>query len=318
MSSWGARKALRLYPARYRSEHGDELAGVYEDTTAGAGPIVRARELADLAGYGLRLRTGLTSGAMPGRLLGLAAPFAAGALATPGLGLLAEMALDVRHGHALALIPHDPRFVLAKVAALGCLLGAVAALFGRWPLARWAVAVGSAAWLAYTVAWIGLFSGYRLSGIVVELALTTAPWMLWSLLLLAAPPDLHRPPSRARTAALLAGAALGGPVLADVMFGPMFFPYRVVLWDVAAPALMALEVLLLVLAVPAARRGRLLPAAGAIAGLPVGLVGLVVAAAGMLGGRPGIALVVGGLVVFGVVVERLWRTPVPELERSAV
>lgn len=69
-------RLLWLYPSRYRTAYGPEIAGTYRDMTAGASRGARVREGADLAAHALRVRFGLRSADPLGRFLATAAPFA--------------------------------------------------------------------------------------------------------------------------------------------------------------------------------------------------------------------------------------------------
>jgi len=91
------RWALRLHPAAYRAEHEAELTAIYVQATRDAGPFDRLREALDVAGHGLRRRTGLGSDRTAGEVLAYAAPLAV-ALATGGAvaNLLWLFAPDVR------------------------------------------------------------------------------------------------------------------------------------------------------------------------------------------------------------------------------
>ncbi|MFJ6940064.1 hypothetical protein [Streptomyces sp. NPDC101132] len=53
--------AVRLYPAAFRREFGDEVAEVYREATRDAGPLGRMRETGDVIGHALRMRLGLGS-----------------------------------------------------------------------------------------------------------------------------------------------------------------------------------------------------------------------------------------------------------------
>ncbi|MEV7376788.1 hypothetical protein [Streptomyces lydicus] len=77
------RWALRFHPAAYRAEHEAELSAIYAQATQDAGPFGRLREACDVAGHGLRRRTGLGSDRMAGQVLAQAAPLAV-AVATGG------------------------------------------------------------------------------------------------------------------------------------------------------------------------------------------------------------------------------------------
>lgn len=262
------RTALALYPARYRRDRGAELAEVFADATAGAGRLATVREALDLAGYGLRMRTGLTSTALGGRLLAVGAPLLAGALVglsvLPGLGdeRMFQLARAAREGlHApwsalpdnlamlgLAVVP----LLLALAAATGVwraarVLGAGVALLALVRLGHLAVdVVGPQGWSG----WLFLHSGTAL-----------APYLVGGAMLAAAPADLLESRGRTDRLLILAGAvagfavtrAQGGYSSRNLMDGwwPLFL--------LLAPLLLMLF----------ATRGRLLPAALGLAVLPL-------------------------------------------------
>jgi hypothetical protein len=66
--------ALRFHPAAYRAEHQAELTAIYAEATEDAGSLGRLREALDIAGHGLRQRTGLGSDRTAGQVLAHAAP----------------------------------------------------------------------------------------------------------------------------------------------------------------------------------------------------------------------------------------------------
>ncbi|MFJ3790145.1 hypothetical protein [Kitasatospora sp. NPDC090091] len=207
MTDFTLKAALRLYPARYRRERADEIAAVFADTTAGAGRLATAREAFDLAAYGLRLRTRLTSSSPGGRLAALTAPLAAGASA----GMAATFQLAEHSWFDLEL-PREARDVpfflaLAAITVLP-LLGAVAALFGRWSAARLLAGGTALAVLAHlameaaSVPW-----GSRVWVVFYVFAFDGA-FLLWSLVQLAAPRDaLPSPTWRERGLVLVSVAA---------------------------------------------------------------------------------------------------------------
>ncbi|MFD8596362.1 hypothetical protein ACFV1L_15330 [Kitasatospora sp. NPDC059646] len=261
------RTALALYPARYRRDRGAELAEVFADSTAGSGPLATAREALDLAAYGLRLRTGLTDTAIGGRLLAAAAPLLAGALlglgALPGTGdwrtfLVADAA---RAGTDL-----PPARLAENIAVLGLavvpLLLAVAAALGAWRAARSLGAV------------VALLGAVRIGFAAVDLlgpqgsgwfflysAVVLTPHLLGGLLLAVAPTGPVDSRGRADRLLIVAGAAAGFAVTrAQGGYSTRN------LMDGWWPAALLLLPLLLVLF---AARGRLLPAALGLAVLPL-------------------------------------------------
>ncbi|MFJ1794621.1 hypothetical protein [Kitasatospora griseola] len=262
------RTALALYPARYRRDRGAELAEVFADTTAGSGRLATAREALDLAAYGLRLRTGLTDTALPGRLLAAAAPLLVGALlglaVLPGTGDWREYRItdaarsgtDLPWGQlveniavlGLVVVP----LLLVAAAAGGAwravrLLGTVVALLG-------AVRIGYAALsLPGSGVWSGWFFAYETTALV--------PYLLGGLMLAVAPARPVDSHGRTDRLLILAGAAAGFAVTRaqggydtrNLMDG---------WWPVA---LLLLPLLLVLFAA----RDRLLPAALGLALLPL-------------------------------------------------
>ncbi|MEU2628497.1 hypothetical protein [Kitasatospora sp. NPDC007106] len=253
--------AMRLYPAAYRAERGPELAAVYADTTAGAGRLAAARELAGIAGYGLRLRTGLTSAAPGGRLPAAAAPLLLAAGAGTAVPDFLMLVLENRWG---APVPGDDRWLFLLV-AVGQLAAAAAGLAGRWAAARLLVlpVVLGVAGLAY------LRIGHVMSptyprfdvATVVWLGATLLPPLIWSALLLAAPPDLLPRPSVRRMLGAAALAAASLELYSE--FSPLLHggPEAFLLPPLLSAALIALGLV-------AASRGRVLPVAVVLALVP--------------------------------------------------
>ncbi|MER7687301.1 hypothetical protein [Streptomyces sp. NPDC097610] len=68
------RWAPRFHPAGYRAEHEAELIAICTRATRDTGPLGRPREALDVAGHGLRRRTGLSSHRTAGQVVGQAAP----------------------------------------------------------------------------------------------------------------------------------------------------------------------------------------------------------------------------------------------------
>ncbi|GAA2788697.1 hypothetical protein RMN57_22195 [Kitasatospora sp. CM 4170] len=212
MTDLTLRAALRLYPARYRRERADEMAAVFADTTAGSGRLSTAREAFDLAAYGLRIRTGLTSSSSGGRLTALTAPLAAGASA----GLAAAYHL-VGHSWLHVELPDGARDVpfFLVVAAMTTLpvLGAVAALFGRWSAAR--VLAGGTAFAV--LAHLALLAAVTAPGDGIWVAMYAfqfeGAFLLWSLVQLAAPRDALPSPAW-REWCLVLVSAVAAPAVA--------------------------------------------------------------------------------------------------------
>ncbi len=130
------RWALRLHPAAYRAEHEAELTAIYAQATQEAGPLGRLREAFDVAGHGLRRRTGLGSDRMAGQVLAQAAPLAV-AVATGGS--VANLLWLFAPGNKILPSSSLPGvLVLVNQGLMPLLwLAALAAVWtGRWTVAR--------------------------------------------------------------------------------------------------------------------------------------------------------------------------------------
>ncbi|MEU4587600.1 hypothetical protein AB0F92_37025 [Kitasatospora aureofaciens] len=207
---FAVRTALALYPGRYRRERGDELAVVFADTTAGAGPMAKIQELFDLGAYGLRMRTGLTSTSAGGRLAALAAPLVAGAAGglAAGQALLGYLESGVPHG-GWGLLHFLPYWALLGAA----MLSAVAALLGRWTVAKVLAGVSALAAVVELV-WVATRPEVTQPlWVFLESFQWDGPFVLWALVLLAAPKEGLPVPSWRERGLLLAAAALT-PVVA--------------------------------------------------------------------------------------------------------
>ncbi|WP_354641872.1 hypothetical protein [Kitasatospora camelliae] len=268
MTGRALRAVLRLYPAAYRRAGGEEIAGVYEAATAGAGWVTRLVELAGIAGYGLRMRCGLTFGGLHGRLLAVAAPFAAGAV----LGGSALSSLLYWYANR-EFLPGavTPELVLAHLAALLALPAAAAVLLGRWSTARLLTPTVMVVSLMGRLSWrwwaYGTVDPHSLATEVLVLGL---PSVLWCLMLLAAPRDVLGGSAPGRAAGLLAGIVLGGVGLQQLMLTSRLPGARFTGPMMEAAAWFGLA--MLVAALPALRRGVLFPAAVVLAGAPMVLL----------------------------------------------
>jgi len=293
MSGLGLKLALRLHPAAYRHERGEELAAVFEDSTAGATRWATARETFDLAGHGVRQRIGLGADRLPARLAALAAPFAATAAAPLVQGGILDNLVDQARFDGIdsmgrALWPTYPSSApfpgypgpgylltlhwLGMAGLLFYLVSACAAAFGRWSTARLIGPLGLAASLSAGAMEMALSPSWDYgawSVLVTRAAVLYGPQTLWVLIMLAAPRDLLGPATQWRTRSALAGVlgalvfteALGIGVLAHWTYGPFS--------EALALILDAAELTLVAVAVPALLRGRYGPAAAALAGAPV-------------------------------------------------
>ncbi|MFJ3877774.1 hypothetical protein ACIPW5_09980 [Streptomyces sp. NPDC090077] len=187
---------LRLYPAAYRREFGDEIAEAHREATRGAGRAARTREALDITGHALRMRLGLGSARRPGQLVAEVAPFAAAAVGASAVwwaGLMLPAAWSTGMPTELA-VP----FVLLAVTHFVMVLGAAIALSGRWAAGTWTVLAGCAATTAVDLV--------RLGGGLDLVLFVRTPLFLAALAAVLCPADL-RPQPRVRTATGL-GAVL--------------------------------------------------------------------------------------------------------------
>ncbi|MER7752694.1 hypothetical protein [Kitasatospora sp. NPDC097643] len=248
------RAVLQLYPARYRRERGEEMAAVFADTTAEAGRSALAREVFDLAAYGLRVRLGLTGGSVPGRVLALAAPMVAGALAGSGL---VPWVSDPDHASWRLTWDHSYTTYALTIAppVLALLLG-MAALLGRWTAVRVVAVLQAAFGLSVLAqAFTGpAFFDWWWAGYVGS---ATLPSALSAVLLLAAPTDLLPRPGWRTRGLVLASVVGGGLLVALQRWDDTSFPL-----DVQWFAVLLLAPLLLTFT---ALRGRVAPAAVGVA-----------------------------------------------------
>ncbi|MFB8238247.1 hypothetical protein ACFC58_17015 [Kitasatospora purpeofusca] len=259
------RAALRLYPARYRRERGDELSAVFADSTAEGGKLATAREVLDLGAYGLRMRTGLTSSSTAGRLFALAAPLVAGGIAGLGLTRVLHDATGQAPGwmwelpDRAAQVPFHAWYYGALLVPL-LLVGAV--LTGRWRLARTAaVALAAVGALGVALAVLAQPDVW----LMLNKSCEATPQLFAGLLFALAPHELlRRRPTWSDRAMVLAAAAGGGLVLVAEDFYSSW-----VLMDGKAGAALVLVPLLTLLFVA---RDRLVPAAMGLAVLPLTLM----------------------------------------------
>ncbi|MEW1550412.1 hypothetical protein [Streptomyces tsukubensis] len=198
-------RLVRLYPRRFRTAYGDEIAAVYQEITADAGPAERLREAGGIAAHALRLRLGLGSVQGPGRLCAAAAPIV---LAVSAAEAVRELAETARYATAMRAEGRAPVFFpMDMVLAAACaalVAAAVVALSGRWPAGRfWAAA-------AQTVYAVILATGERNPADTAAAVGTSA---LAVAVLLACPPDEH-PGPRLRLLAGAAGAMIAIPLAA--------------------------------------------------------------------------------------------------------
>lgn len=221
---------LRLYPAGFRREFGDEIAMAYHEATHGAGRAARTREALDVTGHALRMRLGLGSAGRRGRLVAAVAPFttaAAGASALWWAGLMVPAARATWLPNEVTL-----PFLLLAVTLFVMVLGAALALAGRWSAGTWTVMAGCAG-----TALIDLF---RAGGGLEATLIFRAPLFLTALIALLCPADL-RPQPRVRTAAGLGAVLLWATLLTGVLtLGPLAGPPAGLRFAVPAAAALAL------------------------------------------------------------------------------
>ncbi|CAM5666715.1 hypothetical protein SAVIM338S_06919 [Streptomyces avidinii] len=192
---------LKLYPAAYRREFGDEIAEAYREATAGAGRTARLREGVDIVGHALRMRLGLGSAGRTGRLLAAVAPFAVVAVGVNAMlwARLTAPAFEVGH-----LLGEVGLVVVAAVAGFATVLGSVLALTGRWGAGAWVVLAGTAATFGAQALRMAFGPEFAL--------IVSGPTLLLALMAVLCPPDL-RPAPRRRTAAGVIGVAAGAAAL---------------------------------------------------------------------------------------------------------
>ncbi|WP_330301308.1 hypothetical protein [Streptomyces sp. NBC_00503] len=191
---------LKLYPAAYRREFGDEIADAYHRATEGSGRPARIREANDVIGHALRMRLGVGSAGRAGRFLSALAPFA---VIVVGVKAMSWSRLMIQPFGVDYPVGAQDFPAVTVAASLVTVLGAVLALTGRWATGAWTVLAGTAATLAAQAVRPGF--GLEFAAVI------SGPPLLLALVAVACPPDL-RPASRLRTAtgryAVLAGAAV--------------------------------------------------------------------------------------------------------------
>ncbi|MFI0716274.1 hypothetical protein ACH4SK_37885 [Streptomyces inhibens] len=218
-SSRALRWALRLHPAAYRAEHEAELTAIYAQATQDAGPLGRLREALDVAGHGLRRRTGLGSDRTAGQVLAQAAPLAVG-LATGGsvANLLWLVAPGIKTMPSSSL----PSVLLLANQGLVPLvwLAVLAAVWsGRWTVARALVVPATVLRLA-DVPLLLLAHGFHGTDTGTVLNLTVP--LLTGAVVLAAPRDLLGSSQPQRSA--LAGTTALAVLLVGAQLVNMYYP----------------------------------------------------------------------------------------------
>ncbi|OIJ66456.1 hypothetical protein [Streptomyces mangrovisoli] len=208
------RVAVRLHPAPYRAEMGDELVDAVLAATAGRGRGAHLAEAASLAAHGLRLRAGLGAEHPRGRALAALVPLAL------GLSVAGDLAFRILQAdmfrRELTWDQMEQTFGIYQGLA-GVVLAAlalVALLTGRVAPAR---ALGTAAGAA--TAWSGAVAvSHALAhqGSVLWLLAGTAGPLLACALLWAAPLRLASGPGDRTAWSVVAAALLALVVLNKV------------------------------------------------------------------------------------------------------
>ncbi|MDX3458355.1 hypothetical protein PV396_41565 [Streptomyces sp. ME02-8801-2C] len=231
-SSLALRWALRLHPAAYRAEHEAELTAIYAEATRDAGPLGRLREALDVAGHGLRRRTGLGSDRMAGQVLAQAAPLAV-AVATGSFvaGLLWLFSPGVRTSPASPL-PNVLNLANTGLTPLLWLAALAAVWTGRWTVARAlvvpAMLLSLADVLATAFASSGLYGDPSIA--VMRLAVP----LLTGAVVLAAPRDLLGP-SLSQRRTIMAITALAAVLVSGVQLAETHYPFTLGVLGVIGP-----------------------------------------------------------------------------------
>lgn len=209
------RWALRCHPAAYRARHEAELTAIYAEATQGAGPLGRLREALDVAGHGLRRRTGLGSDRTVGRILAQAAPSAV-AVAAGGsaVNLLWLFAPGVRT-LSWSSFPEGVVLVDQVLVPLLWLAALAGAWTGRWTAARTLAVPATVLRLADVPLLLLAHPGGQPAYPAAVLNLIVP--LLTGAVVLAAPRDLLGP-SRPQHAAIA-----GAGALAVLLWGAQFF-----------------------------------------------------------------------------------------------
>ncbi|HET6357565.1 hypothetical protein [Streptomyces sp.] len=208
------RWALRFHPAAYRAEHEAELTAIYVQATQDAGPLDRLREALDIAGHGVRQRTGLGSDRTAGQVLAQAAPL------TVAIAMGSSLWFTIPTAQPLSSSLLGVLLVLANQGLMPLLwLAALAAVWtGRWNVARSLVVPAIVLQLAdVPLLLLGHFFQATYTGVVLGLAVP----LLTGAIILAAPRDLlgSSQPQRAAIACTTALAVvLWGAQLADMYY----------------------------------------------------------------------------------------------------
>ncbi|MFF2786346.1 hypothetical protein ACFVT6_06200 [Streptomyces sp. NPDC058049] len=209
MSAW-----VKLYPAAFRREFGDEVADAYREATRGASRRARILEAVDVAGHALRLRLGLGSAGRAGQLLAAVAPFAVIAVGAASMSWARMCAAVVTISGEFGFGDVFPQLMAAHLVSV---LGAFLALAGRWTAGTWTASAGVVAGIAIYVGRLGT----DLVGAALQFGL---PLLVLALVALLCPPDL-RPAPRTRTRAGVVAVLAWTAVMAGTLLVlPLSYP----------------------------------------------------------------------------------------------
>ncbi|MEV6379556.1 hypothetical protein AB0M31_09080 [Streptomyces sp. NPDC051773] len=268
-SSLAFRWALRLHPAAYRAEHQAELTAIYTEATRHVGPLGRLREALDVAGHGLRRRTGLGSDRTAGQVLAQAAPLAV-AVATGSFvaGLLWLLAPGARTVPTSSL-PNVLRLATTGLTPLLWLVALAAVWTGRWAVARALVVAAMLLSLADVLP--AAFTSSGLYGDPTIAVMRLAVPLLTGAVVLAAPRDLLGP-SLPQRRTIMGTAVLAAVLMSGVQFVEMYSAYALGVLSVIGPLWAgALWAGVLAIALLFGARDRLTVAGVAVAVLPTTL-----------------------------------------------
>lgn len=205
---------MKLYPATFRREFGDEVADAYREATRGASGRARMLEAVDVAGHALRLRLGLGSAGRAGRLLAAVAPFAVIAVGAAAMSWARMSAIVVTISGESGFGDVFPQLMAAHLAAV---LGAFLALAGRWTAGTWTALTGVVAGIAIDAGRLGT----DLVGSALQFGI---PLLVLMLVALLCPPDL-RPAPRTRTRAGVVAVLAWTAVMAGTLLVlPLSYP----------------------------------------------------------------------------------------------
>lgn len=263
------RWALRLHPAAYRAEHEAELTAIYAEATQDTGPLGRLREAVDVAGHGLRRRTGLGSDRMAGQVLAQAAPLAV-AVATGSFvaGLLRLFAPGAPTVPASSL-PNVLSLANTGLTPLLWLVALAAVWTGRWTVARALVVPAMVLCLADVLMAAFTSSGFYGTPSIAVIRLAVP--LLTGAVVIAAPRDLLGP-SLPQRRTIVGTTALAAVLVSGVQFVELYYPYTLsVLSDIGPLWAGVLWAGVLAIALLFGTRNRLTVAGVAVAVLPTTL-----------------------------------------------